>query len=202
MLVPIVSGISHFKKLNGILRGFVLFVIFSLVVDIYNYYIGIVYNDNQWVFKIFLICELVFFAWFYHFIFEKPMWKLYINLIFVICLTLVELLSFFNAIINDYASWYHFLFFLFFIVQSAYATIYAFKTFENNIFHYPVFWISFGRLFYFSLISFVFVYPKLFYRAFDNTYHIWIMSLVLSLFANFCLYTFFSLGLLCLKNQK
>lgn len=202
MLLPVISGLVLHKRLNKALKGFVLFVLFSLIVDISNHYIGVYYNNNLWVFKVFLICELAFFAWFYNIIFEKPMWKIEINLLFVLCLTFVELLSFVNTRINDYASWFHVVFFIFFIVQSAYAVIYSFRTFETNIFHNPVFWISFGRLFYYILISFIYIYPEFNYKYLYSQKDIILISSILNLFANVCLYTLFSISILCLKNQK
>ncbi len=201
MLVPILSGIWLKNKLDKPTKFFVLFTVFSLLFDVLNTYIGIVYKDNQWLFKIFLICDLIFFVWYYHFVFDKPLWSISINIFFIITLITIEILTTHFQNLNLYASWFHFMLFVFFIIQSAVAILKSFKVFENNIFVQPVFWISFGRLFYFLLIVFVFVYPKLIYKGIDNKLIATVNSFV-NLFANFCLYTLYAIGILCLRMKK
>jgi hypothetical protein len=201
MLLPVLAGIRQWKALNQISRYFVLFCVFSLLFDLFNTYIGFVYNDNQWVFKLFLVCDLLFFFWYYHRVFEKPLWSPWVNIAFAAGLISMELLVIWQPQWNNYASWYHLMMFMYFIIQSAYAILTAFSSFENNIFLHPVFWISFGRLFYFLIIVFVFVYPKLIYKGESNEM-IGLVNNYVNYFANICMYILYGVGILCLRTKK
>lgn len=201
MLLPFLYGIWHIRNYDNINRGFIYFLGISFVFDVFNAYVGYFFKDNQWVFRMFLILDLVFFVWYYHNIFENPLWNLWINMLFIAVLVFTEVISSQFKSVNSLASWYHLLLFVFFIIQSALAIITTFKTYENNILKYPVFWISFGRLFYFLLIVFVFVYPRLVYKGLENKL-IGDVNSYINIFANFCLYIMYGIGILCLKMKK
>lgn len=201
ILLPVTAGFWHFKRLDTIGRIFLYFCVFSLFFDVFNAYIGFVYNDNQWVFKVFLVCDLLFFVWYYHRVFARPLWSLWINVVFAVGLIVVEFLTLWFPAMNDFASWYHFLMFLFFIVQSAYAILTAFSVYEDSIFRHPVFWISFGRLFYFLVIVFIFVYPKLIYKIMSNALIIQLDNYI-NIFANVCMYILYGIGFLCLRTKR
>lgn len=201
ILLPVAAGFWQFKRLDSTSRVFLYFCVFSLFFDVFNTYIGEVYKDNRWVFKAFLVCDLLFFIWYYHKVFARPLWSIWINVVFAFGLIAVEFLSSWFPGLNDYANWYHFLMFLFFIIQSAYAILTAFSAYEDNIFRHPVLWISFGRLFYFLLIVFIFVYPKLIFKIMSNELIIQLGHYI-NIFANICMYILYGIGFLCLRTKK
>lgn len=201
VLIPFFIGLFLLRKAESVMKSFFGFIVFSVLFEAVNDYFGIVYNDNQWLFKIFLICDFVYFVWFYHVAFKKPLWDLRISIFPFALIFISEFLADKFAGLNQYVSWFHLVVFVFFIIQSSYAIIKSFEYYENNIFKFPVFWISFSRLLYFFLIVFIFVYPKLIYLGKDYKLIDYMNGFIVA-FANICLNLLYTVAFLCLRKKN
>lgn len=102
---------------------------------------------------------------------------------------------------NYYLSWFHGLIFLFFVVQATYSVIATFEEEQGEVFHRPVFWVSFARMFYFLSLIFVFVFPVLLEMSIKSE-AIGQASDLINYFSNISLNICYSISFLCLRLKK
>ena len=201
ILIPLFSGIIYFKQLSQLQKKFLWFILFSTFFEVAVAYVGDIYGNNLWMFKIFLVCDFVFFVWYFNKIYK------YSRLDWIIVGFVVFFLIFDYLIIQKYStinedlSLFHLTFFLFFIFQSAFIIMKVFDDYKMNIFNNFVFWIAFARLFYFLIIVFIFIYPNFVTKEQDNKLYEYADASINSV-ANILLNILYGISFICQKQKN
>jgi len=164
ILIPFFLGLARYADLTKLHKVFWIFIVFSCCFEFISDTYYFLHLNNMFLFKIFLVCDLLFISWFYFKAKSITLW-LKVSTILVICFSF---LSFFPTLNLKLRSAFYITIFLFFIAQSAFILFSIFKNVEQNPFKDYLFWISFGRLFYFLIISIVFICSALFTKIFEN----------------------------------
>lgn len=187
-----------FSKHSKVHRLFFCFLIFSALFEVASIYVGRVFNNNLWMFRLFLICDFLFFIWYYHRVYEKPLWDFRFNLLPLLLITVHELVPEKLWLLSSSVSWFHLLIFIFFIVQSMYAMVRSFEAYQEGLLGAPVYWVSFARFLYFMLIVFAYILPEfsLFGKASPN---LTFASTFINNFSNICLNVLYAFSFLCLR---
>jgi hypothetical protein len=168
ILLPSILGIIFWNRLVKIQKLFLCFIGFSLVVETISAYTYFNDIENHILFEIFLICDLLFFTWFFSKTNKFPKWLKFFTwgiLLFVPCWEiLIRLIDHQQRI----ESLFYILIFFYFVLQSRQVILNLFSNLEISPFKNYLFWIASARLMYYSFILFIYIYPNLRINSFNN----------------------------------
>jgi hypothetical protein len=200
ILVPLICGIVYFKYLNNVHKKFLWFILFSTFFEAAVAYVGNRYGNNLWMFKVFLVCDFVFFVWFFNQIHKNSLidWLIVAFVILFIAVDYFVLQRY--SSINLNLSLFHLIFFLFFIFQSSYIIMKVFDNFGGNLFNDFVFWIAFARLFYFLIIMFIFIYPNFISKNLNNRSLYEYVDATINSVANILLNLLYAVSFVCRRK--
>ncbi len=201
ILIPLLCGVIYFKSLSDIHKKFLWFILFSTFFEAAVTYVGVTYGNNLWMFKVFLICDFIFFVWFFNKIYPYSLIdRVVVAVVVLFLLTDYFILQTYFSI-NDRVSLFHLTFFLFFIYQSAYIITKTFDNVQGNILRNYIFWIAFARLFYYLIIVFIFIYPNFVSSDHNNEFYDNADATINSV-ANILLNILYAISFTCLKVKN
>lgn len=196
ILIPLFVGVLRFKVLLKHQKYFLAFLSFSVIVEIISNIISHYQINNFFVFKFFLIIDLLFFTY----LFAKNKLSYSWSTNFGILLGSILAILYFANFFIYYEFNFSLLFFtsaiLFLIIQSGIANLIIFKTFEFLPYKSSFFWIASARILYYLFILFIFVYPSIVRDSFNIKIFDYAFMLI-NAFANISLNLFYSKSLLC-----
>lgn len=195
LLIPVSIGLL-FHRRNGRLQNYFLgFLIFSVVFESISSFMALKGINNLGMFKVFLICDFLFFTWFFFKCFSYPHWLKYLSVFMLLLIglyfTLLSKFSFPAGLF--FAST-----FLFFIVQSIQVFIYLLD--DSEPLNHPIFWVALARLIYFLIIFIIYVYPSIAPDSYDNTLFS-IVQPIINQTANIMCNILFAISFLCKRVQ-
>lgn len=167
LIIPLCTGFANYFD-NSRYQGYFLgFIVFSLAFEIIS--LGLVFNgiNNHWMFNIFLICDFIFFVWYFNKREPFGKWMFYLTSIiaaFIVFNTIKTL--YFNISLYP-ESLFFMVLFLYFIIQSMYVQISLLD--DADLLHNPIFWITIARIFYYLTIFSIYIYTHLSTNSFNNS---------------------------------
>lgn len=200
IMLPLLAGLSVYGRLNRMHRVFLGFIVFSALFEAINTYIGLTTDNNLFMFRVFLICDFVFFVWYYHHVFERPLWDMRFNVFPFLMILVYQLTPPEWWFLSTSVSWFHLLVFIFFIVQSLFALLRSFELYQTELLTSPTYWVSFARLFYFMLIFFSFVLPEVSMEG-QSRNSIFLASNMINAISNMSLNLLYTMSFICLKMK-
>ena len=196
VLLPLIIGLFYVDKKNKLPLYFLGFISFTVLFEIITAVIAASGIKNYFMFTLFLICDFLFFIWYYkkHILYAP--WFRYLN-IFMLLLITYDIIN--SSITRNplYPELYFITaLFLYFIIQNLYCLLSLSDDlyFLNN----PIFWISSGRLFYYICVFSVFM-CKFHYPTFSNVEVLSKLFLIINALGNIVCYIMFSVSFLCKK---
>jgi hypothetical protein len=164
LLIPLIIGLFTIRKISNHQFYFFLFILFSVLFEIVSISLVIKSINNHWMFKFFLVCDFLFFLWFFNqFIIAKLWYKLITW--FVVLFIFIDTL---NVLFFHFwpESRIFFVIFPFLIFQSIRALIQLLDR-DEPVSH-PIFWISAARVFYYLIVFIIIIYSNYASKSFDN----------------------------------
>jgi hypothetical protein len=198
LLCPLVLGLINVNHNNKHQKLFLLFIIFSTLFEIASTTLVLYGIDNRWMFRLFLICDFLFFSWFFNKFVQFSRWFNVINLILFLyiivdCISLILPYFIFTEVV------FFTLVFLFFIVQSMLVIVSLIS--EERIMSNPIFWISTAHLFYYLAIFSIYIYSYLFVNSFDDRLFV-VAYNIINATGNILCNLMFGISFLCKKNHS
>ncbi len=167
IIIPIIIGIIYWGNLNKLQKYFFWFIGFSVIIEGLSFYTKIKDIDNHGLFKFFLICDLLFFTWFFNKSSPFKNWLKILTGLLITYIIIWEITIRYFKPIAQVESLFYILIFLFFVVQSRQVILGLFNNFEIDLFKNYLFWIASARLIYYLFILFIYVYPILLSDSFN-----------------------------------
>jgi len=171
---------------------FSLFLGISLIFELGSITTAAFGIHNFWIFKIFLIVELLYFNYFHRDILNSTIDIRGINAILIIALIISSILGFIFEFINP---WFLTILIIYFIAQNGLILLSLFKQRSDNLLQQSQFWVCIGRLSYFMLIFFIFFGANIFNDLYKNVIFL-NTFLVTNIVANFLRYSAYTKSLL------
>jgi len=159
MLIPLITGIIKYKRLDLQQTFFFLFIVVSFLFECISVITGLNGIENIWSFKILVLFEFNFFTWFINRFHTQKRFITHFNLFFTsLSFVLIFLPLFIN--VNDYYDSIIFIvIFSGFIIQALIVLLGLFENYNYSPLNSSIFWIFSGRLMYFLITFYVFVFP-------------------------------------------
>lgn len=155
LLIPLIAGLYFHYRIGELQTYFLWFVGFSCVFEIASSLLAYNGINNHWVFRLFLVCDFLFFAWFFYQRHKYPKWLL----LFTYFIMGFIVFDYFNTLLFHVSLYNTNLFFLsvflYFIVLSYYVLITLLDEYSPTL--NPIFWIASARLFYYTCIFVIYV---------------------------------------------
>jgi hypothetical protein len=201
ILIPLLLGLIFIPKLKPLQKAFLLFIVFSGIVECITSYAFSIKMNNLWMFKIFLICDFLFFVWFFNETVKFPKWKWAYTLAIIPILILNEFV--FDDIYGTDMSTtvFYFMIFLYSVIQSGFIIINVFDDFEVNILNNFVFWIAMARVFYHLIVVFIYVYPNFVENKFYNEFY-GDINFTINATGNIVLNILYGISFVCQKTKN
>ncbi len=166
LLFPLIAGLFFYYR-NGKLQTYFLgFIIFSVVFEAVSDILAFNSINNHWMFKLFFICDFLFFAWFFNQHRSYPRW-----------LQIVTFAIFGFIIFDAIDSWFLHsslyssdtffrTLFLYFIILS----FYVITTLLENISppSNPIFWIASAKMVYYTFVFVIYVCSSISILSLNN----------------------------------
>jgi len=171
LLITFLIGIKRFPvgKAPGsqlAKRAFLTFIGISLLFDSVSIFTSLNGIHNFWIFKVFLIVEVLFFQFYFKDFFgQMERVNRVLNILFVLILSFIGL----SYVKEGFDSWYLIVLIVYFIIRSGLALIITFLHNEIHPLKSSIFWISLGRLVYYVLVLFIFIAPIIEKKIWSNT---------------------------------
>jgi len=199
ILFPLLAGFSSRYFNDKRLDYFLGFIIFSFVFEIISTSLLMNGINNHGMFKLFVICDFLFFIWFFS---KQTTYSIWIRHLSMVVLLLIGFESF-NSLLWHKAMYaegiFFIIIFLFFIIQSMQVLLSLIN--EHNLLQNPVFWIATARLFYYLIVFSVFVYLYLEVNSFNDS--LFAMAFVIiNASGNILCNIMFGMSFLCRKNRN
>jgi len=159
MLIPFITGIIKYNKLDLQQSFFFLFIVVSVLFECISVITGLNGIENIWSFKMLVIFEFNFFTWFLSRFHSKKRFITHFNLFLTsLSIVLIFLPLFIN--VNDYYDSFIFIvIFSGFIIQALIVLIGLFENYNYSPLNNSIFWIFSGRLMYFLITFYVYIFP-------------------------------------------
>jgi hypothetical protein len=159
MLIPLITGIIRYKKLDLQQSFFFLFIVASVMFESISIITALNGIENIWLFKLFVIFEFFFFTWFLFRFHTQKRFITHFNL-FLTSLSIVLIIIPIFTNVNDYYDSIIFMvIFSGFIIQALIVLLGLFENYNYSPLNNSIFWIFSGRLMYFLITFYVFVFP-------------------------------------------
>lgn len=200
ILIPFFIGIKQYNTLPHPLRIFWYFIVFSTLFEGVVFYAFLKHWNNLWMFKVFLVCDLLFFSWYFNRYLPFPKWKIIFTIV-IFAVLLVSELYIRISHRQNLNSIFYFTVFLFFIIQSGYIIIVTFENFEISILNNYAFWIAFARLFYFLSILFIYTYANITKDMYNNEFFK-VANNTTNSVANIILNTLYGVSFICQRVKS
>lgn len=163
-------GLYFWGKLQKSQKYFLFFISFSIVVEGISVFTYLNDIENHWIFEIFIICDLIFFIWFFTVYAVQPKWLKSASYLFLFLVLIWELLIKLIKHKPQFESIFFIVVFLFFVLQSIQVILKLLDHLEISPFKNYLFWIAASRLIYYSFILFIYIYPNLLENGFKNEF--------------------------------
>lgn len=201
ILVPLTLGIRVYDRISRQQRLFLIFIMFSVVIECISAYTFYRKENNFWLLKLFLVCDFAFFSWYLKKIITFPTWAWVYAILLIPVLLIVEF--YIKPVFGEYASdsMFYFVLLVFLIIQSGIVIIEVFDNFNVDILNNYIFWIAFARLLYYLIIVFIYIYPNFAEKGFYNDFFSEI-NFVINATANVILNILYGISFICQKAKN
>jgi len=168
VLIPWITGVIFRKNHNSLQKAFWYFISFSTVFEGFAGYLALNGIPNQFLFRGFLIIDLLFFTWFFYKIFTYPKLLKVATILIIIFAIVGEFVIVFSKYNPKFVALFYILTFFYFVLQCRQALQNEFNKLDISPFSNYVFWIAAGRLIYYLFILFAFIYPSFISNVYIN----------------------------------
>lgn len=199
ILIPLFGGIFTFKSHDNKQSYFFYYIIVSVLVESLSVITALNSIENIWVFKFFLLFENIFYTWYIFRFHSKKKFLTNLNLFFsFLCLVLI-IIPFVIDVNEYYDSLIFIVLFSGFILQALIVLLGLFENYLYNPLDQSFFWIFSGRILYFLITLYVFIFPMLENQS-DTKNSFNLTFLILNISGNIiCNVTYFK-SFLCKQN--
>lgn len=178
ILLPLILGFTYLEKINKPQKFFLGFLFFSLIFEIISIYLASQKINNIWMFRYFMILDLIFFFWFFQQSISLSLWfKIFLVLIILYEIS-IELYTHFYQTKNGFLDYFFIISFLYSVTISGFVLTEIFDNLDLNPLSNYLFWIAFARIFYFLIILFIYVYPIVQKTSFENQSFLFIFKII------------------------
>ncbi len=166
LIFPLIAGLFFYYRNGKLQTIFLGFVVFSVLFEAVSTALALNGIDNRFMFKLFLTCDFLFFAWFFkqHRIYPKWMQILTATILGFILFEFVDSL-FFHTLLYSSNLFFKALF-LYFIILSFYVLTTLLDDFSPT--SNPILWIASARLFYYMCVFVIYVSSSIPFFNFNN----------------------------------
>lgn len=196
IILPFILGVLRFNKLLKHQKYFLFFLSFSVIVEIISNILNHYQINNFFVFKFFLIIDLLFFTYLFAKNKLSYSWSTNFGIVLGSILAMLYFANFFIYFEFNFSLLFFTSAILFLIIQSGIANIIIFQTFEFLPYKSSFFWIASARILYYLFILFIFVYPSIVRDSFNIKIFDYAF-MIINAFANISLNLLYSKSLLC-----
>ncbi|MFQ5709956.1 MAG: hypothetical protein ACE5HO_21075 [bacterium] len=195
ILIPVFLGIFFFRRLAKDLKVFLLYLVFSLLVEIINFYLSLKDISNIWVFHFYTLAEYSLLVWVFSFWQKRTELRRILRtsvigfaLIWLTAKLFIEDLSSFDSFTASLEG-------ILLVGISAYTLYELSKDEASIIYKVPRFWIASAILIYFT--------GNMMILAFGNTIitemeKAWTIQWIVNILTNLC----YTGGFLCLQRRR
>ena len=168
ILVPFSLGLISYARLDYFQKVFWYFIGFTAAFEGLVFY----FVTRQWntfgLFDVFLLIDLLFFAWLFYKHLAFPRWLIYLTLFITLFTVVTGTALIFTHMSTKIQLLYYMVLFFFFLIQSGFVIISMADQVDINPVKHYLFWLAFARLFYFLIVIFIYAYSYLDPDSYEN----------------------------------
>ena len=166
LFFPLIAGLFFYNR-NGRLQTYFLgFIIFSVIFEAVSSILAYNGINNHWMFKLFFVCDFLFFAWLFNKHKIYPKWLRILTFAILSFIVFDGVDSWFLHL-SFYTSGFYFIaIFLYSIILSFYAITTLFDDWYPA--RNPILWIAAARLIYYVFVLVIFVTSSISFFKFKN----------------------------------